>query len=121
MNNGQQDDTSFQSFMDEGYDGLEESRATNEWKINRVDSFNKESLGRVSDRILKKVTPQIHVEILTENPVFRALSNPISSETKRMKLPCVMNSEQINLLGVIKGVIGSDIFNLNLPSNCSLT
>jgi hypothetical protein len=62
MNNGQQDDTSFQSFMDEGYDGLEESRATNEWKINRVDSFNKESLGRVSDRILKKVTPQIHVE-----------------------------------------------------------
>lgn len=102
--------------MDEGYDGLSDSRMTNEWKIHRVDSFHRDHLGKHSDRLLKKVETLLLQKILTENAVFRALANPITNETQRTKLPSVMSSEHINLLGVIKGVIGSDIFTLNLPS-----
>jgi hypothetical protein len=54
--------------------------------------------------------------LLSQNFVYQQLPNMLSLDAIRTRLPQITPRQQINLLGIIKGVIGSDIFSLNLPS-----
>jgi hypothetical protein len=59
----------YQSFIDEGYDGLSDSHATNEWRYNRVDSFQRDPVVSMGNTIAKRVIVLNNEEIV--KPEFR--------------------------------------------------
>lgn len=121
--NGVNDSMShYHSFIDEGYDGLSDFNGQSDWKYGRMDSFhqNKNNVATRANPLLKKVQKGSTQKLLSQNRVYQQLPNIVGTAAVRYSLPQVESKEQLNLLGIIRGVIGEDIFSLNLPSTSSL-